>query len=170
MSDDLETTEPLRPQRSLRKRLTLKDELAMAVLPTGTVLGVLVLLELFSQQRILFASLASSAFLIYLDPSHATNTTRTLAASHLLAAGLGFVALLVLGPGYAAAAVAMVAAILAMILLDIMHPPAISTSLVFAFRTSADTNIGLFALAVGMTAVLVLMQRAATWMLARQER
>ncbi|MFD2784499.1 hypothetical protein [Hymenobacter rubripertinctus] len=51
------------------------------LLPTLTVLVMLWLLELLSNQRRLFASLASSAFLIYLDPAHYTNSTRTLVIS-----------------------------------------------------------------------------------------
>ena len=57
--------------RSLRSRLTLKGELALATAPTVTVLVVLALVEVLSRQRLLFASLASSAFLIYLDPNMA---------------------------------------------------------------------------------------------------
>lgn len=44
----------------------IKGELRSALLPTVTVLAVLGLVETFSDQRLLFASLASSAFLIYL--------------------------------------------------------------------------------------------------------
>jgi hypothetical protein len=53
--------------RSLR-RLGLKGVFALALLPTLMVLSVLGLVETLSRQRLLFASLASSAFLIYLDP------------------------------------------------------------------------------------------------------
>ncbi|MBV8886644.1 MAG: hypothetical protein JO235_21975, partial [Chroococcidiopsidaceae cyanobacterium CP_BM_RX_35] len=58
--------------RSLRSRLDLKGELVLAAAPTLTVLGVLALVEVLSRQRRLFASLAASAFLIYLDPQHGT--------------------------------------------------------------------------------------------------
>ena len=54
-------------------------ELALALLPTLTILLVLAFVEAFSRQRLLFASLASSAFLIYLEPRHRTNSVRTLA-------------------------------------------------------------------------------------------
>lgn len=64
--------------RALRSRLSLKDELALATAPTLTVLGVLALVEVLSRQRVLFASLASSAFLIYLDPQQGINSVRTL--------------------------------------------------------------------------------------------
>jgi hypothetical protein len=49
-----------------------------ALLPTLTVLAVLGLVEALSRQLLLFASLASSAFLIYLAPRHKANSLRTL--------------------------------------------------------------------------------------------
>ena len=42
----------------------------MAALPTVTVLGVFLLVEVFTRQTFLFASLASSAFLIYKEPEN----------------------------------------------------------------------------------------------------
>ncbi len=59
-----------RTTRSLRQRLDLKGEFVLALLPTLTVLAVLGFVETVSHQRLLFTSLASSAFLIYLDPEH----------------------------------------------------------------------------------------------------
>ena len=163
--------ESLRPgeriTRTIRQRLHLRGELMLAALPTATVLVVLFLVETLSEQRLLFASLASSAFLIYLDPEHGTNRVRTLVISQLGAAILGLAAFTVLGPGYTGAALAMVAAILLMILSDAVHPPAVSTALSFSLRAGDESNIALFAIAVAITAGLVVMQRAAVWMLAR---
>ncbi len=65
-------------------------------------LGVFALVEVLSQQRLLFASLASSAFLIYLDPQHGVNSVRTLVVSQLLAVLSGFGANLFFGPTYLA--------------------------------------------------------------------
>ena len=124
MSGDRESLRPVvGANRALREQLTLKDELILALIPTLVVLGVLAFVEALSRQRLLFASLASSAFLIYLDPRHNTNAARTLSVAHLLAAGLGFVAYLSLGPGCISGGVAMVATIVLMILLDMVHPP-----------------------------------------------
>jgi len=79
MSQNRSSLKPIEgANRSLRRRLTLKGELALATAPTAIVLGVFALVEVLSRQRLLFASLASSAFLIYLDPQHGTNTMRTL--------------------------------------------------------------------------------------------
>jgi CBS-domain-containing membrane protein len=153
--------------RSLRSRLGLKDELALAAAPTITVLGVLALVEALSQQRLLFASLASSAFLIYLDPQHGTNTVRTLISAQMMAATIGLAIYIALGPGYLSGGIAMVTTIVLMIVLDIVHPPAVSTSLSFALRANSENNLVLFGLAVGITVVLVGLERFALWLLAR---
>lgn len=64
----------------------------------------------------------------------------------------------------------MTATIAFMILLDVVHPPAASTSLIFAFRAGDDTNLLLFAFAVGITAVLVILERSALWMMSSYRR
>lgn len=156
--------------RSLRRHLSLKQELTLALLPTLTVLAVLALLEAYSDQRLLFASLASSAFLIYLDPQHGTNSVRTLIIAQLLSALIGFVSFWLLGPGYTAAGGAMLVSIVMMILLDVVHPPAVATALSFAFRSGSENNLLLFGLAVALITVLVLLERVTLWLLARYNR
>lgn len=155
---------------SFRSRLDVRRELVLALFPTLMILAVLGLLEMFTRQRLLFASLASSAFLVYLDPRHTTNAVRTLIISHLLAAVVGFAADHLFGLGYFAAGTAMVITIAAMILLDIVHPPAVATSMSFAFREADDRNLWLFALALGMIGCLVLLQRVMLWLFARLQR
>ena len=145
-------------------------ELALAFLPTVTVLLMLGLVEVFGKQRLLFASLASSAFLIYLDPGHRTNRVRTLVVSQTLAAVVGYGARSALGEGYGAAAAAMGVTILFMILLDAVHPPAVSTALGFAFRSGPETNLALFGVALLLVAALVFLQKASSWALARVVR
>jgi len=61
----------------------------------------------------------------------------------------------------------MVLTILLMILLDVVHPPAVSTSLSFALRAGEESNLVLFGLAVGLTAVLVGLEQSALWLLGR---
>jgi CBS-domain-containing membrane protein len=151
-----------------RRRLSVPDELLLALLPTGTVLLMLGLIKPFARQHLLCASLASSAFLIYLDPQHKTNAIRTLVLSQMTAASVGWAAWRLLGPGFAAIAGSMAAAILLMILLDAVHPPAVSTALAFAMRVDPSSSLTLFALAVGITAALVLLQRAVLWFFRRQ--
>lgn len=145
-------------------------ELLLALLPTATVLLVLALVEAVTEQRLLFASLASSAFLIYLDPTHGMNGLRALALSQVIAALVGFVLFGTLGPGYAAAGLAMVLTIVLMIVLDAVHPPAVATAMSFALRAEDASNLLLFGLALGITAGLVVLQRAAIWTLARLQR
>lgn len=94
--------------RALRQRLTLRGEFALAFLPTVTVLGMLGLVEVLSQQRLLFTSLASSAFLIDLGPQHGTNAVRTRVVSQMPAATIGLGLYAAWGPGYGAAGSAMV--------------------------------------------------------------
>ncbi len=156
--------------RSLRSRLDFKGELALAAAPTLTVLGVLALIEVLSRQRLLFASLASSAFLIYLDPQHGTNRVRTLIIAQMMAATIGLITHLFLGSGYLSGGSSMVITIALMILLDVVHPPAVSTSLSFALRAGNESNLVLFGLAVGITAVLVLVERFALWLLAHYSK
>lgn len=168
MEHDRSSLKPIQgANRSLRRRLNLKGEFALALAPTIIVLAVLALVEVLSQQRLLFASLASSAFLIYLDPEHGTNSVRTLVTSQMMAATIGFLTYLTFESGYLSGGCAMVITIGLMILLDAVHPPAVSTSLSFALRAGNENNLVLFGLAVGMTAVLVLLERIALWLLAR---
>jgi CBS-domain-containing membrane protein len=167
MSQKRSSLKPLEgANRSLRRRLNLKGEFALALLPTLTVLGVLSLVEVLSRQRLLFASLASSAFLIYLDPQHGTNTIRTLMLAQTIAATMGWITYLVFGSGYLSAGIGMVVTIVLMILLDAMHPPAVATSLSFALRAGNESNLVLFGLALGITVMLVVIERLALWLLA----
>jgi hypothetical protein len=61
-----------------------------------------------------------------------------------------------------------VATIVLMITLNVVHPPAVSTSLIFAFRVGDASNILVFGLAVAITAVLVGLEKTMLWMLARR--
>ncbi|MBA3922948.1 MAG: HPP family protein [Nostocaceae cyanobacterium] len=157
----------LQSLESPRRRLSLKNEFILATAPTITVLGVLALMEVLSRQRLLFASLAASAFLIYLDPHHRTNTVRSLFCSQIMGACIGFMTFGLFGSGYVSGAIAMVLTIALMILFDVMHPPAIATSLSFALKAGNENNLVLFGLAVGITVVLVSLERLILWLLAR---
>lgn len=162
------STQPSTPrERRGRDRLSLRGELALAFLPTVTILLVLWALETLANQRVLFAALASSAFLIYLDPMHGTNTMRALSISHTGAALAGIAVAAVLGYGYAASAVAMVLTILLMVIVDAVHPPAIGTSLTFAYRSGSATNLQLFMIALAMVLLLAGLQRVVQYLLSR---
>lgn len=152
---------------SRRRRLGLGKELLLALAPTATVLLVLALVEAVSQQRLLFASLAWSAFPIYLDPGHSVNQARTLVLAQMGAAVIGLLAHIALGPGYASAGLAMIAAIVVMIVFDAVHPPAVSTALSFGLRADDASNLLLFFLALGITVVLLGLQRLTQYMVLR---
>lgn len=131
---------------------------------------VLALVEAVSSQRLLFASLASSAFLIYLDPGHSVNQARTLILAQMGAALIGMLAYLALGPGYLSAGMAMIAAIVLMIVLDTVHPPAVATALSFGLRAGDASNLALFGLALGITVVLLGLQRLMQYLVLRSLR
>ena len=163
-----ETTKPVADKPAeIRRRFGTREELILALLPTTIVLLVFGLVQAWSKQELLFASLASSAFLIYLDPKHATNSARTLVISQILSALIGFTMFYVFGPGYLSAASAMVVAIIAMVTLDAVHPPAVSTALAFGFRQTNEQNLTLFILSVFLIVLLVGLQRVSLWLLAR---
>ncbi len=71
------------------RRGGLAGELALAIPPTLVVLGVLFFVEALTRQRFLFASLASSAFLIYRDPGHLMNSAGVMAVAHIIGVAIG---------------------------------------------------------------------------------
>jgi len=148
------------PPHVFHSRRSLRTDLALAVMPTVTVLVVFALVETWSHQKLLFASLASSAFLIYVDPEHETNSLRTVVLAQGMAALVGFGAH-ALGHGSPwAAGAAMIAVIFAMISLRVMHPPAVSTALSFALSAGTARALLLFAVSIALVAGLVLIQQA----------
>jgi hypothetical protein len=170
MPDERDGPNPTGRTFAAPRRLTLRQEYTLALLPTATVLLVYGFVDALADQRLLFASLAASAFLIYLDPRHVMNGVRTLVPAQTLAAAAGYAAFKAFGPGYAAGATALVATIVLLIALDVVHPPAIATALGFASRADATSDLLLFALAVGVTALLVILEQTTLRLLARYSR
>ncbi len=152
------------------RRFDIKTEIMLAVMPAMIVIAVLFLLETFSKQQVLFASLASSAFLIYLDPKHPTNTVRTLIIAQISAALIGYLIFVLFGRGYGPAALSMIIAVVVMIVTKAMHPPAVSSALTFAFQTAKPNTVMLFLFAVLLLAVLIVLQRTSLWLIRRQEK
>jgi CBS-domain-containing membrane protein len=120
--------------------------------------------QALTDQLLIFASLASSAFLVYLDPEHPTNRVRTFLIAQGSAALLGFGSVSLLGTGFLAAGMTMVLTVVLIITLDAMHPPAMSTALSFAFHTNSLKTLGIFGLAMMVVASLVALQKAAFWL------
>ncbi len=98
------------------------------------------------------------------------NSARTLVTAQMAAALIGLAVHALLGPGYLAGGVSMLLTITLMILLDAVHPPAVSTALAFAFRAGQDSNLLVFALAVGVTVTLLGIERVTVWRLAVLKR
>jgi len=119
--------------RGVERRRGIWGELALALPPTLTTLIVMLLVDSLTHQRLLFASLAGSAFLIYYDPMHRMNSVRIMVFGQLIAATLGIGFGAIVGPGYVAAALSMSMAIVIFVVLDLVHPPAVATALTFAF-------------------------------------
>lgn len=150
-----------------QRPFTLKEELWLALMPTAVVVLLLIAIEAVAEQRILFASLASSAFLIYVDPGHAINRVRTVVLAHGIAASIGVGVDLIMGTGYAPAAVSMVLTIFITLALRAVHPPAISTALTFAFRPGDADKWVIFMGALVVIAVLVVIQQVSVRLLMR---
>jgi CBS-domain-containing membrane protein len=131
------------------------------------VLTVILFLQGVTRQRLLFASLASSAFLIYYAPLDRMNGVRLMVLAQGIGCCAGVLASLLLGGGYGAAALAMVATIVLLIALDLVHPPAISTAIGFAFILPQDRTVLLFMAALILLGGLVLLQRIVLWTLRR---
>lgn len=146
-----------------RTRFSLRGEIALATLPTITVLVVLFLIENFARQRILFASLASSSFLIYRDPQNQMNSLYSLLVSQTAGALFGLISYLLFGAGYGAAGSAMLATVIVMIVFDAIHPPAVSTAISFGFSAPNSNIFLLFLLALVMVAVLVILEQVILW-------
>jgi hypothetical protein len=155
---------------SPRRRGGMWGELALAVPPTLVVVAVLLTIEGVARQRLLFASLASSAFLIYYAPREHMNGIRVMAIAQAIGCCTGVVGAIILGAGYGAGACAMVVTIFLLITFDIVHPPAISTAIGFAFVAPKDRTLLLFSSAIVLLGVLVVIQRLAMWTLRRVEK
>src|SRR5262245_62024959 len=158
---DLKTAQPGLKQR----QLSVLDKLLLALLPTATVLPMLGVIEVFGRHHLLCASMASSAFLIYWDPGNEMNSVHAVVVSQMTAAGVGWLMWRLLGGGFAAAACVIPLAILLMILLQAVHPPAVATALAFSMHLDPTGSFVLFPLAVGFMALLVVLQRAVSWLI-----
>ena len=95
------------------------------------------------------------------------NSMRVMVTAQVIAVVVGIVAARVITIGYMAAGAAMVITTLALICFDVVHPPAISTALGFAFLPQQDRAVGIFLLALGLLVMLVALQRVALWTLRR---
>ena len=152
------------------RRFDLKTDILLAIMPAIAMVGVLISLHIFGKQDILFSSLASSAFLIYLDPKHPTNSVRTLIIAQVSAAVIGYFVFLLAGSGYVSAGISMVLSIVVMILAKAMHPPAVSTALLFAFQYTKANTLLIFVCAVALLVILIVLQHLSLWLIRKSEQ
>ncbi len=152
------------------RKFNLKTEIILAVMPATMIISVLMLLEIFTSQKLLFSSLASSAFLIYMDPKHPTNRVRTLIIAQISAALIGYLIFILLGPGYLSAAISMINAIIVMISAKAMHPPAVSSAMIFAFQYTKPNTLMLFMMAVLLLVMLIVLQKLSLWVLKKADK
>jgi CBS-domain-containing membrane protein len=125
--------------------------------------------QALSDQVLIFASLASSAFLVYLDPEHPTNRVRTFFIAQGSAALLGFGFVSLLGTSFLAAGVTMVLTVVLIVTLDAIHPPAMSTALSFAFHTNSLKTLVIFGLAMLVISSLAALQKVAFWLVQKTQ-
>lgn len=155
---------------SNRRHLSTGAELGLAFCAVVPVLVVLAALEQVSRQHVLYASIASSALAIYVDPLHRSNAPRTILESQALATVAGLGTFLAIGHSYLAAGSALVLTVLGGVVRKRLHPPAVATALAFAFRSGEIGSLAIFAMAVGITAGLVVLERSMLWALGRLDR
>jgi CBS-domain-containing membrane protein len=142
-------------------RLSVREQFGLAIMPTVVVLLMVGCVQALRNQPLIFTSLASSAFLVYLDPEHPTNRVRTFLVAQGSAALLGFGSVSLLGTGFLAPGVALVLTVVLIISLDAMHPPAMSTALSFACHTNSLKMLAIFGITMVVIASLVALQKAA---------
>jgi hypothetical protein len=127
------------------------EELALSCPRLGWRREVLLgLLKALSNHQLLFASLVSSCFLIYLDPIHPDNSVHILVINQLSAAVLSYWFRAWLESGYFNAALALVSVIAVMLAPNTMHLSAVGTGFSFMFQAGiGEGSLALFGLAVG---------------------
>jgi hypothetical protein len=150
-------------EQQRQRRGWLRGELLLAIPPTVVMLLAVVLLETLRHERILFASLAASAYLIYRDPVHPMNGVRVMVGAHSVAVVTGVSCGAGLrgghpGDGRDAAGAHRVS--------HCPSPGGIHGARLRLFARPIEAA-GLFVVALSMIAVLIVLQRTALWTLRR---
>ena len=108
----------------------------------------------------LFVNLhGSNSYLIYINPRHKMSNGRTLIISQMIGALTGYGSYTLLGKNYLGVGAAMIVTIVLMIVLNAVHPPAVSTALLFGLSGKYAIDLALFATALLLLLLLVLVQR-----------
>jgi CBS-domain-containing membrane protein len=135
----------------------------LVLFPIAIVL-ILLGVEILTRHHILFTSLVSSIFLIYVNPEDPMNDTLTILVSQILATGVGYTSYLLLGDSYWAGCVTVISVTFILVGIDKLHPPAIATSLIFNYRTHSQSDLVLFGLLIGLIAILFLMKKGYSYL------
>lgn len=123
----------------------------------ATLLVTIFVVRDLARQPVLVTSLASSTFLLYYQPANEVNRFRPLIFGHLLSCFVGFVASIILPAPYISAAVSISVSVMAMMMLRITYPPAVSTSLVFSYRPHEISALLTFILTLFMVVTLAVL-------------
>lgn len=127
----------MEPPERMRRSDPEADWRRVATVSAATVITVvlmIVVVEQIAEQAVLVTSLAASTFLLYYQPLHRMNRFVPVVGGHLIAAGVGFLADEIIPSATLALAVSITVTVTALASLRIIHPPAISTSVVFAYQ------------------------------------
>ncbi len=141
----------------------------LAALPALTIVAALAFFDALVRQRLLFSSLAASAFLVWAEPRHPMNAVRTVLLAQVVAALAGAIAFMLFGAGFVASGAATALTAVAMIGLDAVHPQAISTTFGFAIRAGQTSVLLLFGLVAVVTVVIIVLHQSAEWILRHAE-
>ena len=143
-------------KRRTIKRYSVQHLAAVSIATVLSVIAVIFVVQELASRPILVASLGSSAFLLYFQPRNEVNNFRPLVLGHLLAAATGYGANLLLPEPYLSVATGLAVTVLLLTGLRLVHPPAISTSLVFAYRPEQAEAIVTFGLTLLVVVALAL--------------
>ncbi|WP_426119501.1 HPP family protein [Kocuria sp. LHG3120] len=155
----------MEPPERMRRSDPEADWKRVAMVGAATVITVvlmIVVVEQIARQAVLVTSLAASTFLLYYQPLHRMNRFVPVVGGHLIAAGVGFLSDKFIPGGTLAPAVAITVTVAALAGLRIIHPPAVSTSVVFAYRPHEVSALLTFSLTL-----VVVVALAAVYLLLR---
>ena len=151
-----------------RKQLPLPEILRTCI---GTVLGIggVALLAKYTQLPFIIAPFGASAVLLYSAVSSPLAQPRNLILGHLVSGVIAITVCNLLGNSVAATVLAVTAAIVAMMLLDAVHPPGGATALLCMLQNTTSYRFLVTPLAAGC-AVLLLAAVLASRIVPKAER
>ena len=137
-----------------RKQIPLPEILRTCV---GTVLGIggVALLAKYTQLPFIIAPFGASAVLLYSAVASPLAQPRNLVLGHLVSGAIAITVCRLLGNSVASTVFAVTAAIVAMMLLDAVHPPGGATALLCMLQNTTSYTFLLTPLAAGCVVLLL---------------